>query len=238
MRKMRNLHISSSVIVPLIFLFSSCYGPVRFADRTNNSSVRSFVNDSSKIINALSYQSDSVQRFATDIEFTEEELEEIYSEDKSKPIRDLDLLLYKHKLIDTLHSLPTSYEKLLMTIIQYLGTPYKFGGNGSKGIDCSAFTQRVFLETFNIALPRSTTQQILLGTEIPRDQLKFGDLVFFNTRRRQVPGHVGIYLWDDYFAHASTKYGVVVSSMANGYYDKRFIIGKRIEEVYSIVNIE
>jgi cell wall-associated NlpC family hydrolase len=79
-------------------------------------------------------------------------------------------------------------------------------------------------------------QQIKIGKPVNRDELQFGDLVFFNTRRRQNPGHVGIYLWDNYFVHASTKYGVTVSSMADGYYDRRFVGARRVEEVYALTN--
>lgn len=123
-----------------------------------------------------------------------------------------------------------SHEKILMEIIEYLNTPYKFGGNSKKGIDCSAFTQTVFNNTLSIQLLRSARDQFTQGTEIKeRDALKFGDLVFFNTRRRVRPGHVGIYIGDNLFAHASSKYGVIVSSLDHDYYSKRFMGARRIE---------
>lgn len=223
------------------FIFYSCYGPVRFATKSStNGNGKSYYIDSLRILKAInSQQQDSTQRFATDIEFTEEELREIISsEEEVKPIENIAELISKYGGIDTNNSIPTNYEKFLMTVISYLGTPYKFGGTSRKGIDCSAFTKLIFQEALSVELPRSTLEQVKLGYPVTRDNLKFGDLVFFNTRRRQNPGHVGIYLWDNYFVHASTKYGVTVSSMASGYYDKRFVGARRINEVYNLTNVE
>ncbi len=224
-----------------ILFFSSCYGPVRFATKTNgNGNGKQFFIDSLRIAKAINSQSsDTTQRFATDLEFTEEELREVISsEEEIKPIENLADFFSKYGRLDTTNSIPTDYEKFLMTVISYLGTPYKFGGNTRKGIDCSAFTRLVFQESLSIDLPRSTLEQVKLGQPVSKDNLKFGDLVFFNTRRRQNPGHVGIYLWENYFVHASTKYGVIVSSMASGYYERRFVGARRLSEVYSLTNAD
>jgi cell wall-associated NlpC family hydrolase len=124
----------------------------------------------------------------------------------------------------------TLKEKMLMEIIKYLDTPYKYGGNSSDGIDCSAFTQTVYSEVLSIDLNRSAKEQYSQGAKIDnQEDLKFGDLVFFNTRRRVKPGHVGIYIGDNLFAHASSKYGVIVSSFDQSYYSQRFMGGRRIE---------
>lgn len=128
----------------------------------------------------------------------------------------------------------TVIEDVIIEIIRYLNTPYKYGGTSEKGIDCSAFTQNVFLSSLNIELPRSAREQFTVGEPVTnRADLKFGDLVFFNTRRRVRPGHVGIYIGDQYFAHASRSHGVVVSSMQDGYYDKRYMGARRIKEFES-----
>ncbi|NCQ18551.1 MAG: hypothetical protein COZ80_04505 [Ignavibacteria bacterium CG_4_8_14_3_um_filter_37_9] len=125
----------------------------------------------------------------------------------------------------------TSKEKMLMEIIRWLNTPYKYGGNTKHGIDCSAFTQTVFKSSLNFSLLRSAREQFTQGEDIDNtEDLKFGDLVFFNTRRRVRPGHVGIYLGNNIFAHSSTKLGVVVSSLEEGYYNQRFMGGRRIED--------
>lgn len=124
----------------------------------------------------------------------------------------------------------TSKEKMLMEIIRWLNTPYKYGGNSKHGIDCSAFTQTVFKSSLNYSLLRSAREQFTQGEDIGESEsLKFGDLVFFNTRRRVRPGHVGIYLGDNIFAHSSSKLGVIVSSLEEGYYNQRFMGGRRID---------
>ncbi|MDT3697663.1 MAG: NlpC/P60 family protein [Ignavibacterium sp.] len=130
-------------------------------------------------------------------------------------------------------SLPLSTKKdlMIMEIIKYMNTPYKFGGNSLNGIDCSAFTQSVFKNSWLLDLNRSAREQFTQGIPIEnRSDLKFGDLVFFNTRRRVKPGHVGIYIGENLFAHASTKLGVTISSLEHDYYNKRYMGARRIEE--------
>lgn len=119
---------------------------------------------------------------------------------------------------------------ILMEIIKYLNTPYKFGGNSFNGIDCSAFTQNVYHNTNFYDLNRSAREQFKQGIEIKdKSELKFGDLVFFNTRRRVKPGHVGIYIGDNLFAHASSKLGVTISSLDHDYYSKRYMGARRYD---------
>ncbi|MCL6494061.1 MAG: C40 family peptidase [Ignavibacterium sp.] len=122
----------------------------------------------------------------------------------------------------------TAREKLIMEIIKYLDTPYKYGGSTLNGIDCSAFTQSVYQDALNINLNRTARDQFTQGKVISKDELQFGDLVFFNTRRRVRPGHVGIYIGDGLFAHASTKGGVMISSLDEDYYSKRFMGARRV----------
>ncbi|MGQ9797773.1 MAG: C40 family peptidase [Ignavibacterium sp.] len=122
----------------------------------------------------------------------------------------------------------TAREKLIMEIIKYLDTPYKYGGSKLNGIDCSAFTQSVYQNALNINLNRTARDQFTQGKAISKDELQFGDLVFFNTRRRVRPGHVGIYIGDGLFAHASSKGGVMISSLDENYYSKRFMGARRI----------
>jgi len=124
----------------------------------------------------------------------------------------------------------TAKEKMLMEIIRYLNTPYKYGGNSKKGIDCSAFTQQVYRNVLSVELSRSARTQFRQGKKIKRiEDLRFGDLVFFNTRKNVKPGHVGIYIGDYLFAHASSSRGVTVSSLKHSYYKSRFMGGRRIE---------
>lgn len=125
----------------------------------------------------------------------------------------------------------TKREVMLMEIIKYIDTPYKYGGNSLNGIDCSAFTQNVYQSAWMLSINRSAREQYKQGIVIEdRNELEFGDLVFFNTRKRVKPGHVGIYIGDNLFAHASSKNGVTISSLDHDYYNKRYMGARRIEE--------
>ncbi|MFH1197851.1 MAG: C40 family peptidase [bacterium] len=118
---------------------------------------------------------------------------------------------------------------MLIEIIKYMNTPYKYAGNSFDGIDCSGLTCQIFHGAAQIGLPRRTTDQYQIGKPIEdRDSLMFGDLVFFNTRRRSNPGHVGIYIGEGYFAHASRKRGVMVNALEETYYKKRYVGARRI----------
>ena len=124
----------------------------------------------------------------------------------------------------------TPKEKMLMEIIKYLNVPYKYGGNSKSGIDCSAFTQNIYKSTLSVNLSRSAREQYKQGEVISDvDDLQFGDLVFFDTRSSVSPGHVGIYIGDELFAHASTKKGVTISSLKHTYYKDRFMGSRRIK---------
>ena len=116
-------------------------------------------------------------------------------------------------------------------IMNWVGTTYVFGGTSKSGIDCSAFTRAVFAGAGNVTLPRTAATQWNVGRPIRnRSEMKFGDLIFFHTRKEVYVSHVGIYLGDNLFAHASSRYGVTVSSLESSYYDTRLIGVRRLEE--------
>lgn len=106
-------------------------------------------------------------------------------------------------------------------IIDWLGTPYKFGGCTKAGTDCSCFVFNVYKEVFNKTLPRSTHDIAKAATPIKSHQLRTGDLIFFNTDGKKI-SHIGIHLQGDKFVHASTKNGVMISSMNEEYFKKTF----------------
>jgi len=123
----------------------------------------------------------------------------------------------------------TAREKMLMEILKYMNTPYKFGGESKSGIDCSAFTQTIY-NSCNIHLLRTAREQYTQGISIDnKHNLRFGDLVFFNTRKTVRPGHVGIYIGDNLFVHASSSNGVIVTPLDSEYYLNRFMGARRID---------
>ncbi len=115
---------------------------------------------------------------------------------------------------------------VMETLMEWLGTRYLFGGITSSGIDCSAFT-RMMYRTIGYALPRTAATQWGVGNTVEREELQFGDLVFFNTRRAVYVSHVGMYLGNGMFAHASSRNGVTVSSLNSDYYNAKFIGARR-----------
>ncbi|MCK5456436.1 MAG: C40 family peptidase [Melioribacteraceae bacterium] len=123
-------------------------------------------------------------------------------------------------------------EKVMMEIVKYLNTPYQYGGNNKNGIDCSAFTQNVFQKSISFNLPRTASQQYNNGAKISNQHsLQFGDLVFFNTTKDSFPGHVGIFLGDNLFAHASFSRGVTVSSLESSYFKTRYVGARRAVKI-------
>jgi lipoprotein Spr len=116
--------------------------------------------------------------------------------------------------------------KMDKVIDKAIGTKYVSGGISTNGFDCSGFTMYVF-DKIGINLPHQSGSQYQMGTAISRDDIRAGDLVFFNTSGKGV-SHVGIYVGEGKFAHASTSRGVTISSLSDGYYVKRYVGAKRI----------
>ncbi len=108
---------------------------------------------------------------------------------------------------------------------EWEGVGYKLGGDSKNGIDCSGFIQKAFKEKFNLTMPRTTTLQSEVGKEIDKNELRSGDLVFFKTGEIN---HVGIYLEDGMFIHASTKIGVTISELDNSYFSKSYWKAQRV----------
>ncbi len=120
--------------------------------------------------------------------------------------------------------------KLKKFVHHWLSTPYRWGGFSKSGIDCSGFVIKVVLHQFpKASLPRSAEKLSEIGDSVDFDDLKHGDLVFFNaSSRANKVTHVGVYIGNDKFAHASTKRGVTVSILNSKYYKRRFVIARRL----------
>ncbi|RJQ50608.1 MAG: NlpC/P60 family protein [Nitrospiraceae bacterium] len=131
----------------------------------------------------------------------------------------------EHDTPETGHAKPEDF--LMYIARQTLGIPYRFGSNSVKATDCSGYVQRVF-SIMGIHLPRSAREQFNHGLSVDRENLSAGDLVFFRTYA-PFPSHVGIYLGNDLFVHASTiARKVTIDNFATPYYLKRFVGAKRL----------
>jgi cell wall-associated NlpC family hydrolase len=118
-------------------------------------------------------------------------------------------------------------DRLFSTIGKYIGIPYRFGGDSENGIDCSAFTRRVYREQ-GIELPRVSREQAMIGRGVGRNPLQPGDLVFFNTSITGGISHVGVYMDNNTFAHASSSQGVTKNNINERYFKKRYVRANRV----------
>ena len=115
---------------------------------------------------------------------------------------------------------------------EWLGTKYKYGGMSSDGVDCSGLTNIIVKKVYGKGLSRSSADIYANNvTKISKSSIKEGDLVFFRTdgKKSKIPNHVGVYLNNDKFIHASTSKGVIVSDMTQQYYVTNYIGAGRLK---------
>jgi len=117
--------------------------------------------------------------------------------------------------------------RLYSFIDKWTGTPYKYGGISQKGVDCSGFCNVLYKEVYHKELPRTTKDLSKQIDKVKKSKLTEGDLVFFNIKGKK-NAHVGVYLINNRFVHASTSKGVIISSLDNPYYKKAYNKGGKI----------
>lgn len=119
-----------------------------------------------------------------------------------------------------------STSSLVNKAFEFLGRPYVYGASGPRAFDCSGFTAYVY-QAFGVSLPHYTVSQSQMGMAVSKNNLKAGDLVFFNTAG--YISHVGIYIGGGQFIHASSGSGkITVSDIGEGYYLSRYVCARRI----------
>ncbi|MDD2166320.1 NlpC/P60 family protein [Glaesserella parasuis] len=114
-------------------------------------------------------------------------------------------------------------QKVMNVYRQWAGTRYRLGGESKAGIDCSAFVQAIMDSAFSQHFPRSTAEQRHMGKSISKSELRPGDLVFFRKNN-----HVGVYIGNGKFVHASSSQGVTTSSMSERYWAKSYTQSRRV----------
>jgi murein DD-endopeptidase / murein LD-carboxypeptidase len=117
---------------------------------------------------------------------------------------------------------------LYMFIESWYGTPYKYGGSNKKGIDCSNFTSALYNEVYHKPLKGTSSSIFEQCKTVSKEKLKEGDLVFFKIEKDKI-SHIGVYLQNNKFVHATTKKGVMIDDLDEAYYKKYFYKGGRIQ---------
>ena len=142
------------------------------------------------------------------------------------PIESFTALQFKYAQLLDVEVESITNRALFASIEKWWSTRYRYGGANEKGIDCSAYTGTIVHEVYGLVLARTARDQYANCIKLEKEQLQQGDLVFFNTRGGI--SHVGLYLGNGYFTHASTSIGVTISNLSETYWNKKFVKGGRI----------
>jgi cell wall-associated NlpC family hydrolase len=152
---------------------------------------------------------------------------------------ELDLLLIESGMVQAVvnagktvgaagQSVGSQASDLVVNAMGYLGVPYRRGGTGIQGFDCSGFVQAMYQKTLGLVLPHNAKAQAAATEKIDKNELQPGDLVFFNTLRRAF-SHVGIYIGEGKFIHSPRAGGEVrIEDMRESYWVKRFNGARRV----------
>ena len=119
-------------------------------------------------------------------------------------------------------------DKLQQVVESYLGTPYRYGEKSRSGIDCSGFVSTVFRKVYDLQLPHSSKKIREYGVRVSLRRARPGDLVFFRGGYLRRINHVGIYMGEGRFIHASSSRGVIYSELEEEYYKRRFAEIRRV----------
>jgi lipoprotein Spr len=116
--------------------------------------------------------------------------------------------------------------RIMSEFAVWRGTDYRWGGDSRNGIDCSAFTRRIIASVIHKHLPRTALEQSRMGLRVSQRELAVGDLVFFKTEPNV--HHVGVYIGNDSFIHASSSQGVTLSHLSNQYWQEHYLTARRV----------
>ncbi|WP_026897220.1 C40 family peptidase [Daejeonella oryzae] len=121
----------------------------------------------------------------------------------------------------------TSNLKLYQFVYDWIGTPYRLGGGTKRGIDCSGFAFQLYNKVFNTVIGSNSRNIFSMVNPVSKDDLKEGDLVFFKIGSRSIT-HMGVYMGNNKFAHASSSKGVMISDLDEAYWRRYYYKGGRL----------
>lgn len=137
---------------------------------------------------------------------------------------------YFSQIMGVATSATSATTKLYQFVYDWLGTPYRLGGSSKNGIDCSKFSLALYENVFNTQIGFNSRNQYSKTMPVKKTDLQAGDLVFFKINSRNIT-HVGVYLGDDKFAHASSSRGVMISDLNESYWQRYYFSGGRPNDV-------
>ena len=120
----------------------------------------------------------------------------------------------------------TSNTKMYQFIYDWIGTPYRLGGDTKKGIDCSKFAAQLYEQVFNTSIGYNSRNIYSNVDKVSKNNLQPGDFVFFKIRSKSIT-HIGVYIGDNKFAHASSSRGVMISNLEDSYWKRYYYNGGR-----------
>ena len=147
-------------------------------------------------------------------------------DDEAAAIESFTSVQFKYAQLLDMEVESVTNKTLFAEIEKWWGTRYRYGGATDKGIDCSAYTGTIVHSVYGLVIPRTSRNQYADCIKLEKEELQQGDLVFFKTGRGV--SHVGLYLANGYFTHASTSIGVTISNLSETYWSKKYIGGGRI----------
>jgi cell wall-associated NlpC family hydrolase len=220
-------------IAIILFLSLGAFSPVQAQKKKQGTSVKKDV----KFLDEIIIQASSDQSNASDPKaafsqslFKEDKKTVVATPIDASSIENASSLQLKYALLLDIEVEQIINLNVFKILDEWMGTRYRLGGATKDGIDCSALMQILFTSLYGITLPRTAREQYDFSRKISRTELKEGDLVFFNT----IGGvsHVGMYLQNNKFIHASTS-GVTISDLYDEYWMKKFIGVGRVEQAQS-----
>lgn len=156
-----------------------------------------------------------------------EDVEKSYGLDNFQSIEYIPSYAFRYAILLDIEVEKLTNKRLVEYINEWWGVPYRVGGNTMDGIDCSAFVKGLASDAYKIELPRTSREQADFCKKIEVSELQEGDLVFFSSGRSI--SHVGLYISNNKFVHASTSMGVVISDLNEPYWSRRFVKAGRMQ---------
>jgi len=208
--------INIIILILCTVFFTSCRGLIEHIREAQQSG---------RVQNEATYKVDFIDEDSTSKQ--EHVKRHRQQKEKDSPEKTKEYSVYEKKWNITLNG--NEDLKLLEEIDNWLGTPYKYGGTSKEGTDCSGMVLSIYKKLYSIDTKRSAYDLWQQSSTVKKDNLKSGDLVFFKINFKQV-SHVGIYIANDYFVHASSSRGVIIDHLDTKYYAERFSNGGRVNK--------